>query len=183
MLLASQLLPIPHLASLSHPTKTGTDTLLRFHRLIQLLIVVLASAPAFAGGIYSQLVVSFNGERPFTQTYSKSEHALTLEFQKTAPNELAAFEQYDERLIRRVLITDLGPAGTAVKLILRDRDVRAIVNKFQEPYRVTIDLYDADYEEERDPNTGMPREVEEDVAVDIRAHDLGIREEVPPHPK
>lgn len=130
--------------------------MLRFHRLIQLLIVVLASVPAFAGGIYSQLVVSFNGERPFTQTYSKSEHALTLEFQKTAPNELAAFEQYDERLIRRVLITDLGPAGTAVKLILRDRDVRAIVNKFQEPYRVTIDLYDADYEEERDPNTGMP---------------------------
>ncbi len=127
-------------------------------RLIQLLILMLVSftGNAFGAGIYSQLVVSFNSERPFTQTYSKSEHSLTLEFQKTAPNELAAFEQYDERLIRRVLITDLGPAGTAIKLVLRDRDVRAIVNKFQEPFRISIDLYDADYEEERDPNTGMP---------------------------
>lgn len=125
-------------------------------RLILALVMQMVTAPAVAAGIYSQLVVSFNSERPFAQTYSKGEHSLTLEFQKTAPNELAAFEQYDERLIRRVLITDLGPAGTAVKLILRDRDVRAIVNKFDEPFRVSIDLYDADYEEERDPNTGMP---------------------------
>lgn len=125
-------------------------------RLILAFVMHLLTTEAVAAGIYSQLVVSFNSERPFSQSYSKSEHSLTLEFQKTAPNELAAFEQYDERLIRRVLITDLGPAGTAVKLILRDRNVRAIVNKFQEPFRVSIDLYDADYEEERDPNTGMP---------------------------
>lgn len=116
----------------------------------------VAATPAVAAGIYSQIVATFPTPRVFHDTYNKAEHALVLEFQKTSPNELQAFESYDERLVRRVVMKDLGPSGTEVKLILRDRDVRAMVNSFQEPFRVTVDLFDSDYEEERDPQTGMP---------------------------
>lgn len=126
-------------------------------RFIYATLATAWATPALAGGIYAQIVVPFNSARTFDDSYEKSEHTLVLEFQKTAPGELAPFEQYDERLIKRVIIKDLGPAGTSVKLVLRDRNVRAIVSSFTEPFRVTVDLFDADYAEERDPETGMPR--------------------------
>lgn len=124
---------------------------------LAILMALVALPLSVSGaGIYSQIVVPFPTTRAFEHTYNKGEHALVLEFQKTAPSEVAAFEQYDERLIKRVIIKDLGPAGTEVKLVLRDRDVRAVVSSFNEPFRVTVDLFDANYAEERDPETGMP---------------------------
>lgn len=121
-----------------------------------LMALVALPLTVSGAGIYSQIVVPFPSARAFDHSYIKSEHTLVLEFQKTAPSEVAAFEQYDERLIKRVVIKDLGPSGTEVKLVLRDRDVRAVVSSFNEPFRVTVDLFDADFSEERDPETGMP---------------------------
>ena len=125
-------------------------------RFITLQLLALQATPALAGGIYTQLVVPFPDHRVVLSHYEKGEHALIIAFQKTSPNELVAFEHYDERLIKRIVIKDLGPVGSEVKMILRDRDVRAHVDQFSEPFRVAIDLFDADYAEDHDPETGMP---------------------------
>lgn len=121
-----------------------------------LAALTATSTIATASGIYSQMVLPFPSERKVDTTYIKSENALILSFQKTSPDELAALDQYDERLVKRVLVKDLGPLGTEVKLVLRDRNVRAIVNKFQEPFRVTVDIFESSYNEDKDPTTGMP---------------------------
>ncbi|MCX6106763.1 MAG: tetratricopeptide repeat protein [Proteobacteria bacterium] len=123
---------------------------------VGIMITVMSATQGLAAGIYTQLVLPFTTEREVTQRYDKSAHALVLTFHKTAPNELPALDQYDERLIKRTIIKELGPYGTEVKFILRDRDVRALVSTFKEPFRVAVDIYDADFTEERDPSTGMP---------------------------
>ena len=123
---------------------------------VAVMIAIMTAAPVLAAGIYTQLVLPFTTEREVTQRYDKSAHALVLTFHKTAPNELPALDQYDERLIKRTIIKELGPYGTEVKFILRDRDVRALVSTFNEPFRIAVDIYDADFTEERDPSTGMP---------------------------
>ncbi len=123
---------------------------------VGIMMTVMSATQGLAAGIYTQLVLPFTTEREVTQRYDKSAHALVLTFHKTAPNELPALDQYDERLIKRTIIKELGPYGTEVKFILRDRDVRALVSTFKEPFRVAVDIYDADFTEERDPSTGMP---------------------------
>ena len=122
---------------------------------IGLLLLAVASR-LLAAGTYAQMVVPFRDERPMSYEYRADEHALVLAFQKTTPADLTPLERYDERMVRRVVITDLGPQGTEVKLILRDRNVRALVSRFSDPYRVAIDLFDASYAESRDAATNLP---------------------------
>ena len=119
--------------------------------------ILAQSAVALAGnGSFAQLVLPFDSPRPYTFDWDQVEHALVLEIQKTSPHELPAVDRYDERLIRRVIVRDLGPAGTELRLVLRDRNVRATVVDFAEPFRIAIDLFDREYSERRDAKTGLP---------------------------
>lgn len=120
------------------------------------ILALLLCAPAAAAGLFSQLVLNLGTERPFHFVHQKNENSLLLEIEKTHPNELKALEHYDERLVKRVLIKDLGPAGTEVRIVLRDRRVRASVYELHEPFRIAVDLFDVDYKEEKDPTTGLP---------------------------
>lgn len=123
---------------------------------ISIVLLLISSLPAKAEGIFSQIVLPFETKKTYTYKYNQNDHALVLDFKNTAPSELTPLEQYDERLIRRLLVKDMGPVGTEVQIVLRDRDVRAYVTDFNEPFRITIDLFDATYEEDRDSSTGMP---------------------------
>jgi tetratricopeptide (TPR) repeat protein len=105
---------------------------------------------------FAQMVIPFAGERPFTYEWLKADNALVLNFPKSHPDELEAITNYDERLVRRVIIRDLGPQGSEVKMILRNQDVRAVVSTFKDPFRVTIDLFDKTYTERKDPESGLP---------------------------
>ena len=105
---------------------------------------------------YSQLVFPFKNPKRYQFHYDISENSVTIEFQKTHSSELKAIHNYDETLIKRVLITDLGTSGSHLKLILKDENVRATVTDFNEPFRIVIDLFDRNYYEKRDPNTGVP---------------------------
>lgn len=130
------------------------------HILLRLLLLACGStAPtqhALSKGHYSQMVVPFDVPPTYSESYIQAENALVLTFAKTAPSALKTFEDYDPQLIKRVIIKDLGPAGSEVKLVLRDRTVRAFLKTFSEPFRLTIDLFDAHYAEETDPTTGLP---------------------------
>ena len=109
-----------------------------------------------AGGLWSQLVFPFDQERPWTQEWDRVENSLVLEIQKTAPSELPAIDWYDERLVRRVIVKDMGPAGTQIRLVLRSTDIRATVVDFAEPFRIVVDIYDKNWQGSRDPATGLP---------------------------
>jgi tetratricopeptide (TPR) repeat protein len=116
---------------------------------------ILATAPSAAAN-YSQIIIPFTGQRPFTYEWIKADNALVLRFPQSSPRELEAINNYDERLVRRVVIKDLGPQGSEVRLILRNLDVRALVNTFKDPFRIAIDLFDKNYAEQKDPATGLP---------------------------
>ena len=113
----------------------------------RLLFVLIAFAPAMsiiASGNMSQIVLPLNQERNFTWAYHEADNYVSIEFQKTTPKELEPFERYDERLIKRVIIKDMGAYGSEVKLYLKNRNVRASINKFKEPYRIVVDMFDAE---------------------------------------
>lgn len=120
------------------------------------LLTILLTTSASAEGVFSQLLINLSSDRKFYSTYQAQDNSIVLEIENTSPEELKALENYDERLIKRVLIKDLGPAGSEIRLVLRDRRVRSSVYKLIEPPRIAIDLYDVDYQEKRDPVSGLP---------------------------
>ncbi len=105
---------------------------------------------------FSQMVLPFASERTFNYSYDPSENAISLEILGTSAVELEALEQYDERVIRRVLVKDLGANGVQVTFALKDRMLRSSVAHFSDPFRIVLDFFDYDYVEDRDPVTGMP---------------------------
>lgn len=123
---------------------------------LRLVLLVLGSSELAAAPRYSQTVISFPEEREFAYSYEPRERALVMEFKKTHPSELEALYEYDDSIIRRVLVKDLGGQGSEVKLILRDDKIKVMVNSYKEPFRVTVDFFDPDYRQSVDPATGLP---------------------------
>jgi hypothetical protein len=106
--------------------------------------------------VYSQIVIPFFSKKDFTYDWIESSNSLIFKFPKVNPQELSPIENYDERLIRRVLVKDLGANGTELHLVLKNRDVKALVETFQDPFRISIDLFDQGFKQQRDPITGLP---------------------------
>jgi tetratricopeptide (TPR) repeat protein len=134
-------------------------TLFAALRLLLLMTLTLLSGHAgqlFGKQRYSQIVLPFPDERVFSYRYEPSERALVLEIQGTHTSELEPVFHYDESVVRRVFFKDQGGQGTEVKMVLRDDSVRVMVNSFTEPFRITVDFFDADYKESYDPTTGLP---------------------------
>lgn len=105
---------------------------------------------------YAQIVLPFDQERPFDFHYNQTDNSLVLEIQKTTAEELPALKNYDETLIRRLILKELTGSATEVRIILKDHNVRATVTSFQEPYRIVIDLFQKGFRDERDAKTGFP---------------------------
>ena len=123
-----------------------------------LAIAVVCAAFATIGNaqILSQTVLKFDSKKEYTYRYDKNESAIVLHVKGSSTEDLSALENYDERLIRRVVIKDLGVDGTLAKIILKNANVKAIVSDFSEPFRITIDLFNNGYTEAKDPLTGLP---------------------------
>lgn len=128
----------------------------RLFFVLRLLMPFLFGTDLAAGQRYSQIVLPFPDERLFSYSYEAKDRSVVIEFQKTHPEELEPINTYDESVIRRVIIKDLGGQGSEVKLILRDENVRVMINSFKEPFRITLDFFDADYQQGVDPKTGLP---------------------------
>lgn len=109
-----------------------------------------------AEGRFSQLIIDFPTERPFEYKVNEIDNSLTFTFENTLPSELEELETYDERLIKRVFIKEINGHDTQVKLVFKDRSVRALISQYHEPFRVAIDLFDKNYNLNKDPITGLP---------------------------
>lgn len=131
--------------------KWSTKVAFGFFMCAAALIGKVMAKPASPNPSFAQMIIPFSGERPFEHEWIKGENSLVLSFPSSSPSELEAINNYDERLVRRVLIKDLGPLGSEVRLVLRDKDVRAVVTTFKDPFRIAIDLFDKSYTEHKDP--------------------------------
>ncbi|MCX6117157.1 MAG: tetratricopeptide repeat protein [Proteobacteria bacterium] len=127
------------------------------------------SSESFSANGFNQIVIPFKSEKEFTYEWLKKENTLRFQFPGTSPEELEPFNHYDERLVRRMVVKDLGPSGTEVQLVLKDRDVRALVSSFHDPFRVSIDLFDKNYAPKKDLTTGLPL-IEDGLANDGAVH-------------
>ncbi len=116
----------------------------------------LHAKPEGEGAVFSQIILPFPAERPFTYEWMKSTNTLVLRFPKSSPAELDAINNYDEKLVRRVLVKDQGAEGSEIQLVLKNKNVRAVVTSLNDPFRITIDLFDKTYTESKDPESGLP---------------------------
>jgi tetratricopeptide (TPR) repeat protein len=133
--------------------------MLRSMHIVRLAVLALAwlfnQSNALADR-YSQLVIPFSSTRSYFHNFEPSSHSLVIEVKDTSANELRDIENYDETLIRRLLVKDLGSSGSEIHIIFRDDKVRASVTDFSEPFRIVVDMFDDGFKEERDPMTGLP---------------------------
>ena len=119
-------------------------------------IIALFSTSVLAQNRYGQMVFNFDTERAISVKEYTNSSALEVMFSKTSPQELENIDYYDHNLVKRVLVTDLGPSGTKLKIFLQDSNLKATVSEYKEPHRVTIDIFDRNYQTEVDPVTGLP---------------------------
>ena len=123
------------------------------------LIWLIALIPPYAIArqrTYSQITAIFTTERIFKHEYSIRDNSLSLEFEKTTPEELQSFENYDESLIKRVIFKEVAPIGTKIKIILRDHNVKAHIHSQNDPFRVIVEIYDKNYLPKKDRKTEFP---------------------------
>jgi tetratricopeptide (TPR) repeat protein len=111
---------------------------------------------ANASSRFGQMVFTFDSKRSVSVREFTGNSAIEIHFSKTSPDELEKINFYDDALVKRAIITDLGPSGAKLKLYLRDPSLKATVSQFLEPYRVAVDIYDRNYRTEVDPTTGLP---------------------------
>lgn len=121
-----------------------------------LVTLLFASNLAFASGRFGQLVFTFDSDRAISVREFTGSSAVEIHFSRTSPEELEKINYYDDALVKRAIITDLGPSGAKLKLYLRDGALKATVSQFNEPYRVAIDIFDRNFRTEVDPATGLP---------------------------
>lgn len=156
---------------------------------VRIALAILLGSELAAAPRYSQSVLSFPEERAFKYWYEPQKRAVVLEFKNTHPSELESIFEYDDNVIRRVLVKDLGGQGTEVKLILRDDKLKVMIRSHNEPFRVTLEFFDPDYRQAVDPATGLPiastgKETgEEQTETNAPSADLGsINVTIPPKP-
>ncbi|WP_159455628.1 tetratricopeptide repeat protein [Pseudobacteriovorax antillogorgiicola] len=108
------------------------------------------------GQRYSQIVIPFPNERAYDYHFNQRDNAIIIELKNTQPEDLDPLYNYDDRLIRRLIVKEMSGKDTQIKLVLRDQSIKAAIYAFKEPHRLVIDLYDNRFQEARDPKTGLP---------------------------
>ena len=126
-----------------------------FHSIL-LSTSILAATSLQADRRYSQIIINLESKRPYDYYYSDSDNAVVLKINRTTPEELEALYNYDERLVRRLLLKANADQSTEVRFILKNQNVRATIYSLEEPFRIAIDLFDKNFREARDAKTGLP---------------------------
>lgn len=127
---------------------------------LTVLIIIATSLGSFQlraeSSGFSQIVLTFLKQKTYDYTYNKSENSLEILLKDTSPDELKPLYSYDENFVKRVFFTVKDANNTEVKVVLKDRNVRATIYDFSEPYRIVMDFYRKGYKDSHDPDTGLP---------------------------
>lgn len=115
-----------------------------------------ANLSAAEPGRFSEIVLTFKTARQIHITEDQEELALILEFRNTSQEELQSLYRYDDSVIRRILIREQGSEGTEVHIYLKDKNLKAVTDLLDEPFRLSISIFDKHYSQLSDPMTGLP---------------------------
>ena len=110
---------------------------------------------AMAQGRFGELVLSFNEKKGFHFEENKIENKLILHLKNTFHRDLTSINNYNETVIKRILVRDLGSEGCVLEITLKDRKLKATVDELKEPYRIVVNIFDYDYKQQRDPENGI----------------------------
>lgn len=121
-------------------------------RIVMYAVVIQFGVPGSIalGAPFTEIVLPFTSERPYSASYDANDNSVQLEILKTSTAELGPLERYDEELVRRLLVKDRGPEGVEIRMKLKDRDVVATIADFSEPFRIVISIFKKGYQ----PATG-----------------------------
>ena len=122
---------------------------------IFVLLITIGSTDLLAQR-YSQIVVPFPNERRYDYHFNQQNNSVLINILETSPEELEPVYNYDERLVKRLVIREHSDRNTQISLVLKDNDVQAAIYSFTEPDRLVIDLYDQSFRESNDPSSGLP---------------------------
>ncbi|MFK7872958.1 MAG: tol-pal system YbgF family protein [Oligoflexales bacterium] len=125
-------------------------------RTLLMMIILLMSSAGFCAGRYSELVFHLSEPRPLHVSMQEASKTLILEIEGTHSEELKALEHYDETLIRRIIVKESPGSLVTLKIAFRDAQVRATVSEYKNPPRISIELFDDQYQKQTDPITGLP---------------------------
>lgn len=120
------------------------------------LFIISFASGLFAKGRFNEMVLTLEQEGPVYYRADDQAGAILLHFKSAKMGELSPLQLYDERLIKRLLIKERSDQSIEVALFLRDKQLRAVVQEFQEPYRISISIFDKDYSVEKDLYTSLP---------------------------
>lgn len=129
------------------------------HKIIKYLIGMLLVAFATSAqskGRFGELIIPLYSKRPLHYEAKDDRSLVIMTFKQTKVEELEPLNLYDERLIKRLIIKDFGKDVVKVFIYLKDKDLRALIQEFEQPYRVSLSIYDKNYMQERDPKTSLP---------------------------
>ena len=121
-------------------------------------LAVLASITtgASSGSRMTSMSFNFPEKRTYQYDYDDASNTVIITFDNTIPSDLSTLDHYDENLIKRVVIKEHSQSKTTIRLTLKDRNLRASIAHFDEPYRIVLDVFDYNFQERRDPITGLP---------------------------
>ena len=121
-----------------------------------LLLSLLSTDIIYCKGRYAETIVIFNEKKQVNYDENKVTNTITFNIRDTSPDDLKGFTNYDEDVIKRVIIKDLGELGTRTKFQLRDSSIRATIEELNDPYRLKITFFDSNFTIDRDPKTNLP---------------------------
>jgi len=119
-------------------------------------VLISITTGASSGSRMTSMSFNFPEKRIYQYNYDEASNTVVISFNNTAPSELSSLDHYDENLIKRVVIKEHDHSKTTIRLTLKDRGLRASIAHFDEPYRVVLDIFDYNFQEQRDPITGLP---------------------------
>src|SRR5690349_14280942 len=103
-----------------------------------------------AKGRFGEIVINLRKKSMVYYTSDQDNNAVIIHFKNTSLADLEPLNLYDERLIKRLLIKDLGAEGLKVTVYLKDRGLKVAIKELEEPNRLSLTLFEKSYSIDKD---------------------------------
>ncbi len=113
---------------------------------------------SFANEQFSQIILKFKLPKSYDYSYDKNAQTLNLKLKNTNLDEVQPLDYYDESTIKRVILKQID-GNLDINITLKKPDLGYTIAALSDPFRIAIDIYDANYREIRDPVTKLPIEI------------------------
>lgn len=110
----------------------------------------------FGEGRFYEIIARFNEPKNFTFEEDFNRSSLSLFIENVTSDELEAFYNYDEKVIKRLLIKEIPPKNAKIIITLNDKNLKTTIFSLEEPFRIVVNIYDSTYGISKDPSTGLP---------------------------